>query len=99
MEDASEIQKLVDEINYRDSNPKNYKRMTAEKLSKEFRDIMRFEQESFRKIERFEKTERNTDLAQYAKMICKNTTGREIANIQEIYLKKIDEEFLNSKES
>lgn len=97
MEEASEIQKLVDEINIRESHPKNYKSMNAEELSKEFRSIMKFEQESFKKIERFEKIERNTDLAQYAKMICKNTTGREIAQLQEIYLKKIDEEFLNSK--
>ena len=97
MEESSEIQKLVDEINFRESNPKNYKGMKAEELSKKFRDIMRFEQESFKKIERFEKIERNADLAQYAKMICKNTTGREIAQLQEIYLKKIDEEFLNSK--
>jgi hypothetical protein len=97
MQESSEIQKLVDEINFRESNPKNYKRMKAEELSKEFREIMKFEQEAFKKIERFEKIERKADLAQYAKMICKNTTGREIAQLQEIYLKKIDEEFLNSK--
>jgi len=97
MEESSEIQKLVDEINLRESNPKNYKTMSAEELSKEFREIMKFEQESFKKIERFEKIERNQDLAQYAKMICKNTTGREIAQMQGIYLKKIDEEFLDSK--
>jgi hypothetical protein len=36
-------------------------------------------------------------MVQYAKMISRNTTGREIAQIQEIYLKKIDEEYLNSK--
>jgi hypothetical protein len=93
MQESSEIQKLVDEINFRESNPKNYKRMKAE----EFREIMKFEQEAFKKIERFEKIERNADLVQYAKMICKNTTGREIVQLQEIYLKKIDEEFLNSK--
>ena len=97
MQESSEIQKLVDEINFRESNPKNYKRMKAVELSKEFRDIMKFEQEAFKKIERFEKIERNADLAQYAKMICKNTTGREISQLQEIYLKKIDEEFLNPK--
>ena len=97
MEEPSEIQKLVDEINFRESNPKNYNTMKAVELSKEFRDIMKFEQESFKKIERFEKIERNADLAQYAKMICKNTTGREIARLQEIYLKKIDDEFLNTK--
>ena len=93
----NEIQKIIDEINFRESNPKNYNRMKAQELSKEFREIMKFEQDSFKKIERFEKIERNTDLAQYAKMICKNTVGREIAQIQEIYLKKIDDEFLNSK--
>ena len=97
VEDPSEIQKLVDEINLRESNPKNYNEMKAKELSKEFRDIMKFEQESFEKIERFEKTEKDTDLAQYAKMICKNTTGREIARMQEIYSKKIDEEYLDSK--
>ncbi|QMU55395.1 MAG: hypothetical protein GKS07_11140 [Nitrosopumilus sp.] len=97
MQESSEIQKLVDEINFRESNPKNYKTMKAEELSKEFREIMKFEQEAFKKIERFEKIERNADLVQYAKMICKNTMGREIAQLQEIYLKKIDDEFLNSK--
>ncbi len=97
MSAPSEIQRLVDEINFRESNPKNYNMMKAEELSKEFREIMKFEQDSFKKIERFEKIERNTDLAQYAKMICKNITGREIAQIQEIYLNKIDDEFLNSK--
>jgi hypothetical protein len=97
MQESSEIQKLVDEINLRETNPKNYKKMKAEELSREFREIMKFEQESFKKIERFEKIERDADLAQYAKMICKNTTGREIAQLQEVYLKKIDEEFLNSK--
>lgn len=97
MKETSEIQKLVDEINFRESNPKNYKKMKAEELSKEFRDIMKFEQESFKKIERFEKIEKDADLAQYAKMICKNTTGREIAQLQDVYLEKIDEEFLSSK--
>jgi hypothetical protein len=58
---------------------------------------MGFEQESFKKIEEFGKTQKNSDLIQYAKMICRNTTGREISQIQEIYLKKIDEGYLNSK--
>ena len=97
MEESDEILKLIDEINIRKSNPRDYKKMKAEEISREFKDIMRFEQESFKKIEEFEKTQKNPDLTQYAKLIYKNTTGREIARIQEIYLKKIDEEFLNSK--
>jgi len=96
-ESTDEIQKIIDEINFRKSNPKDYKKMKAEEISKEFREIMKFEQESFKKIEEFEKIQKNFDLTQYAKMICKNTIGREIVQIQEIFLKKIDDEFLNSK--
>ncbi|MEX0862391.1 hypothetical protein [Nitrosopumilus sp.] len=92
-----EIQKLIDEISFRKSNVKNYEIMKSEEISEEFRDIMKFEQESFKKIEMFEKTYKNQDLVQYAKMICRNTTDREIVQIQEIYLKKIDEEYINSK--
>ena len=97
MEESDEILKLIDEINIRKSNPRDYKKMKAEEISREFKNIMKFEQESFKKIEEFEKTQKNSDLIQYAKMICKNTIGREIAHIQEIYLKKIDEEYLSSK--
>ena len=97
MEKSDEVQKLIDEINFRKSNPKNYEEMKAEELSKELREIMKFEQESFKKIEEFEKTQKNQDLVQYAKMISSNTTGREIIQLQEVYLRKIDEEFLNKK--
>ena len=97
METSDEILKLIDEINTRESNPKDYEKMKAEEISREFKSIMEFEQESFKKIDEFEKIQRDTDLIKYAKMICKNTIGREIAHIQEIYLKKIDEEFLSSK--
>ena len=97
MEKPDEVQKIIDEINFRKSNPKNYEEMKAEELSKELREIMKFEQESFKKIEEFEKTQKNQDLVQYAKMISSNTTGREIIQLQEVYLRKIDEEFLIKK--
>jgi len=97
MDESDEIQKLIDEISFRKSNSKNYEEMKAIEISKVLREIMKFEQESFKKIEEFEKTQKNQDLVQYAKMISRNTTGREIAQLQEIYLKKIDEEFLNKK--
>lgn len=71
--------------------------MKAMEISKGLREIMKFQQESFKKIEKFEKTQKNQDLVQYAKIISRNATGREISQIQEIYLKKIDEEFLNKK--
>jgi hypothetical protein len=97
MQDSDEIQKLIDEISFRKSNSKDYKKMTMEQISQELRDIMKFEQESMRKIEEFENIQKNQDLAKYAKMICKNTTQREITQIQEIYLEKIDKNYLNSK--
>ncbi len=97
MDEPDEIQKLIDDISFRKSNSKDYKKMSAEEIGKELREVMKFEQESFKKIEEFEKTQENPDLIKYAKMICKNTTQREITQIQEVYLEKIDEEFLKSK--
>ena len=73
------------------------KRMEIEEISKELRDVMRFEQESFKKIEEFGKAQPDSDLIKYAKILCRNTTQREITQIQEIYLKKIDRKYLNSK--
>ena len=95
MED--EIQKLIDEISFRKTQSRDYTKMKAKEISKEIESIMKFEQDSLKKIEEFEKTQKNSDLAEYAKMICRNTMHREITAIQEIYLKKIDEEYLKSK--
>lgn len=97
MQEEDEIQKLIDEISFRKSNSKDYNKMNVEQISKELQDIMKFEQESFKKIEEFEKQQQNADLVAYAKMICRNTTQREIKQIQGIYLEKIDKQYLNSK--
>ena len=97
MQEDDEITKLIDEISFRKSNSKDYESMSALEISAELKKVMKFEQDSFKKIEEFEQIKQNSDLVQYAKMICKNVTQREIAKIQEIYLKKIDKEYLNSK--
>jgi len=97
MKESDEITQLIDEISFRKSNSKDYEKMSAEEISRELKDVMRFEQESIKKIESFEKIQHNKDLEKYAKIICKNTVQREITKIQEIYFKKIDKEFLNSK--
>lgn len=97
MDESDEVQKLIDDISFRKSNSKDYKKMKIEEISKELREVMTFEQESFKKIEEFEKTQNNPDLIKYAKILCKNTTQREITQIQEIYLKKIDKDYLSSK--
>ena len=55
MDESDEIQKLIDEISFRKSNSKNYEEMKAIEISKELREIMKFEQDSFKKIEEFEK--------------------------------------------
>lgn len=93
----NEIEKIIDEISFRKSKSKNYEKMKAVEISKELQNILKFEQESLKKIEEFEKMQKNQDLINYLKMISKNTTQREITEIQEIYLKKIDKEYLNSK--
>lgn len=92
-----EIEKIIDEISFRKAKSKDYTMMKIEDISKELQDIMKFEQESLKKIEEFEKMQKNQDLANYLRMISKNITQREITEIQEIYLKKIDKEYLNSK--
>jgi len=97
MEESDEIEELINEITFRKSNSKDYQNMRLEEISKEFKDIMRYEQESFKRIEEFEKTQQNSELIEYAKILCSNTIAREISGIQEVYLKKIDEEYLNSK--
>ena len=97
MQEFNYIEKLIDDISFRKSNSKDYNKMNVEEISQELRDIMKFEQDSFKKIDEFKKIQNNQDLVAYAKMICKNTTQREITQIQEIYLDKIDKEYLNSK--
>lgn len=94
MEESDEIQKLIDEISFRKSNSKNYQKMKAEEISRELRNIMKFEQESRKKIEEFEKTHQNSDVIEYAKIVSRNTIAREISELQETYLKKIDKEYL-----
>ena len=91
---VEEIRRLIEEMNLRVS--KNYQRMDIEQLSRELREAMQFEQTTFQRIDELEKNGVEQDLANYAKMICKNTAGREISEIQEIYFKKLDNEYLNS---
>ena len=89
-----EIEKIIDEISFRKLKYKDYGKMQVEEISEELHDIMKFEQESLKKIEEFGKMQKDQDVADYLKMISKNTTHREITEIQEIYLKKIDSEYL-----
>jgi hypothetical protein len=93
VEDIQQIKSIINEVNQRVS--KNYENMEIEEISKELRDAMKFEQKSFQKIEELEKNGISLELSKYAKMICRNTVEREIAEIQEIYLNKIDKEYLN----
>jgi len=96
MEEIEEIQNFVERINARSSNPKEYQKMKIEELSAEIREAIKFQQESFQRIEEFEVKRGQQDLIKYAKMICKNTIEREILKIQEIYLEKIEKEYLKS---
>ena len=90
-----DIKKIIEEITLR--KPKNYEQMKIEDISKEFHNIMEFEQNVLKKINLFENDHQDQDLVKYLKMIYKNTVERETKLIQDAYLKKIDSEYLNSK--
>jgi hypothetical protein len=96
MEEIEEIQKLIDKVNTRESNSKEYQEMKIEELSVEIKDVIKLQQESLQMIEEFEIKGVEQDLIKYAKIICKNNTEREILKIQEVYLKKIENEYLKS---
>ena len=94
MEEIEQIQKIIDDVNQRPV--KNYQKMNIEEISNELREVMEFEQKVFQKIEELEDKGIKLELTKYAKMICRNTTEREISEIQEIYLSKIEKEYLNN---
>lgn len=94
---VEEIQDLVDQINTRDFGLKEYQKMKIKELSAELRDAMKFQQESFQRMELLEEKGIQKDLIKYARVICKNTIEREITKIQEAYLEKIKSEYLKSK--
>jgi len=94
VEEIDQIQKIIEIVNQRPV--KNYHKMNIEEISKELREVMEFEQKTFQKIEELEDKGIKQELTKYAKMICRNTTEREIAEIQEIYLTKIEKEYLNN---
>jgi hypothetical protein len=87
-----ELKKLIEEINLR--KPKNYEVMKIDEISKEVHSTMEFEQNILKEINIFENKHQDLDLIKYAKMICRNVIERETSLIQEIYLKKIDSEYL-----
>ena len=88
------IQKIIEEINLR--TIKDYKKMDIQKLSSELRDAMEFERGIFQKIEDLKNQGAENDLTNYARIVCKNSSGREISEIQEAYLIKIETEYLGS---
>lgn len=94
MEEIDEIKELINKINMRDLNSKDYQKMKIEELSANLREVMKFQQDVIQKIEEYEMKGLQSDLTKYAKMICNNTTEREILKIQDIYLKKIETEYL-----
>ena len=92
---VDEVQKLIEDLHLR--VPKDYQKMNLNQISNELRGIMEFERQTFQRLEELEKNGTQQDLVNYTKMICKNITQKEIADIQEVYLEKIDKEYLESK--
>lgn len=94
MEEIDEIKELINKINMRDLNSTDYQKMKIEELSVNLREVMKFQQDTIQRIEEYEMKGLQPDLTKYAKMICNNTTEREILKIQDVYLKKIETEYL-----
>lgn len=86
--EAEQFQNMIDRINQREA--KDYQEMGLEEISHALREAMTLEQKFFEEIEGMEKKGATSEMAKYARMICRNTMEREIADIQETYLKKID---------
>ena len=82
MQSSNDIQELIDKIGFRGRNSKNYEEMKIEKIGEELRDAMKFEQDTLEKIAVLEQRRQNRDLVQYARIICRDTARREIAQIQ-----------------
>ena len=91
---VEEVRKLIQEINLRVT--KDDQKLNIEQLSEMLRETMEFKRQTMQRIEEFEKNGLEKDLVNYAKMICKNTSGREILEIQKFYFKKIDKQYLSS---
>ena len=70
--------------------------MGLDEISHALREAMTFEQKFFEEIEAMEREGATPEMVKYVKMICRNTMEREIADIQETYLKKIDK-YLESR--
>ena len=94
MNGVEQIQSMIDKINQRET--RIYQNMGLEEISHALREAMTFEQKFFEEIETMEKKGTTPEMIKYAKMICRNTMEREIADIQETYLKKIDK-YLESR--
>ena len=94
MKEIDEIKEVINKINMRNSDTKEYQKMKIEELSESIREAMKFQQDIIQRIEDFEAKGLQQDLTNYAKTICKNTTEREILKIQDVYLKKIETEYL-----
>ena len=97
MEEIEEIQELIEKINTRDYKSKEYQEMRIEELSAELRDAMKFQQEYYQRIEEIKEKGVKEDLIKYAKTICGNSVEREIIKIQDVYLEKIENEYIKSK--
>lgn len=96
MDGIEDIRKLIDETQVKCTNPQQLESMSIEELSKELREMMKYEQEIDEKLEYFKATATD-DVINYAKMVCKNSTQKQILAIQEAYFEKLDEKYLNVK--
>ena len=71
VKDIDEIEDLVNEINSRDFDTKDYQNMKIEELRTEIHKIIDAQYKTFQRIDEFEIKGTHPDLIKYAKIICR----------------------------
>ncbi len=95
MKRLEEIRDLINETQTRYSDTAIFKNMPIEELSEKLHDAMAYEQEINEKLTEFEKKGIDKETIHYAKVVCKNSTQKEILAIQEAYLQEVDRKYLD----
>jgi len=96
MDGIDEVRKLIDETQTKCIKPQELGLMSIEELSKELHEMIKYEQEIDERLADF-KLQASDDVINYAKMVCKSATQKQILAIQEAYFEKIDKKYLNAK--
>lgn len=90
MTDIDEIKQFILRTESSVKSSFAYEKMSLEELSAELREVMTNQSHIQETINKFEERGINNDFIEYAKLVCANTSERQIKMIQESYFQKLD---------